>query len=75
MVIPGLVLVGVGAGLAMASLTSTAMSAVPREQAGMAGGALSAFRQLGYAFGIAVLGEVFDSGLSHGLSHGAGGGL
>ena len=61
-VIPGLVLVGVGAGLAMASLTSTAMSAVPWQQAGMAGGALSAFRQLGYAFGIAVLGEVFDSG-------------
>jgi EmrB/QacA subfamily drug resistance transporter len=74
-IIPGLVLVGVGAGLAMASLTSTAMSAVPWQQAGMAGGALSAFRQLGYAFGIAVLGEVFDSGLSHGLSHGAGAGL
>ena len=67
-VIPGLVLVGVGAGLAMASLTSTAMSAVPWQQAGMAGGALSAFRQLGYAFGIAVLGEVFDSGLSHGCA-------
>jgi len=64
-VIPGLVLVGIGAGLAMASLTSTAMSAVPWQQAGMAGGALSAFRQLGYAFGIAVLGEVFDSGVSH----------
>jgi MFS family permease len=74
-VIPGLVLVGIGAGLAMASLTSTAMSAVPWQQAGMAAGALSAFRQLGYAFGIAVLGEVFDSGLSHGLSHGAGAGL
>jgi EmrB/QacA subfamily drug resistance transporter len=69
-VIPGLVLVGVGAGLAMASLTSTAMSAVPWQQAGMAGGALSAFRQLGYAFGIAVLGEVFDSGLSHGAGTG-----
>jgi predicted MFS family arabinose efflux permease len=64
-VIPGLVLVGVGAGLAMASLTSTAMSAVPWQQAGMAGGALSAFRQLGYALGIAVLGEVFGSGLTH----------
>jgi predicted MFS family arabinose efflux permease len=72
-VIPGLVLVGIGAGLAMASLTSTAMSAVRWQQAGMAAGALSAFRQLGYAFGIAVLGEVFNSGLSHGLSHGAGG--
>ena len=36
----------------------------------MAGGALSAFRQLGYALGIAVLGEVFDSGLSHGAGAG-----
>jgi hypothetical protein len=47
------------------------MSAVPPQQAGMAGGALSAFRQLGYALGIAVLGEVFD----HGLTHGAGASL
>jgi hypothetical protein len=62
----------------MASLTSTAMSAIPWQQAGMAGGALSAFRQLGYAFGIAVLGEVFRSGLGHatgaGLAAALGGG-
>jgi EmrB/QacA subfamily drug resistance transporter len=64
-VIPGLVLVGVGAGLAMAALTSTAMAAVPWQRAGMAGGALNAFRQLGYAFGIAVLGAVFRAGLTH----------
>jgi len=37
---------------------------VPWQRAGMAGGALSAFRQLGYAFGIAVLGEVFRGGLT-----------
>ena len=74
-VIPGLVLVGIGAGLAMASLTSTAMSAIPWQQAGMAGGALSAFRQLGYALGIAVLGEVFRSGLGHGVPHEPGAGL
>jgi hypothetical protein len=42
------------------------MAAVPWQQAGMAGGALSAFRQLGYALGIAVLGEIFDRGLTHG---------
>ncbi len=64
-VIPGLVIVGVGAGLAMASLSATAMAAVPWQRAGMAAGALSAFRQLGFAFGIAVLGEVFDAGLRH----------
>jgi len=63
--IPGLVLVGVGAGLAMASLSATAMAAVPRSRAGMAGGALSTFRQLGYAIGIAVLGEVFRGQVSH----------
>ncbi|HVT67410.1 MAG TPA: MFS transporter [Trebonia sp.] len=74
-VIPGLVLVGVGAGLAMASLTATAMAAVPWQQAGMAGGALSAFRQLGYAFGIAVLGEIFDSGLGHAAGSGLSGAL
>ena len=65
MVIPGLILVGVGAGLAMAALTSTAMAAVPWQRAGMAGGALNSFRQLGFAFGLAVLGEVFRSGLTH----------
>jgi predicted MFS family arabinose efflux permease len=69
-IIPGLVLVGIGAGLALPSLNSTAMAAVPWQQAGMAGGALSAFRQLGYALGIAVLGEVFDSGLAHGAGPG-----
>src|SRR5579875_1546820 len=63
-VIPGLVLVGIGAGLALASLNSTAMAAVPWQRAGMAGGALNAFRQLGYAFGIAMLGEVFRAGLT-----------
>ena len=63
-VMPGLLLVGIGAGLAMAPLSATAMGAVARSRAGMAAGAVSTFRQLGYAFGIAVLGEVFHAGLS-----------
>jgi EmrB/QacA subfamily drug resistance transporter len=62
--IPGLVLVGAGAGLAIAPLSSSAMAAVPGERAGMAAGALNTFRQLGYAFGIAILGDVFRSGLT-----------
>jgi predicted MFS family arabinose efflux permease len=64
-VLGGLALVGVGAGLSMAPLSATAMAAVPGSRAGMAGGAVSTFRQLGYAFGIAVLGQVFRGGLSH----------
>jgi len=80
-VLPGLAVVGLGAGLAMAPMSSAAMAAVPWQRAGMAGGALSAFRQLGFAFGIAVLGEVFrgqltqvaGSGLSGALSGGQAG--
>lgn len=64
-VMPGLALVGVGAGLSIASLSATAMAAVPGARAGMAAGAVNTFRQLGYAFGIAVLGEVFRGGLQH----------
>jgi len=67
-VVPGLVLVGTGAGLAMAPLSATAMAAVPGSRAGMAGGAISSFRQLGYAFGIAVLGDVFRGGVQHSVS-------
>jgi len=69
-VIPGLVLVGLGAGLSMAPLSATAMAAVPGPKAGMAGGAVSTFRQLGYAFGIALLGQVFRGGLQHGAGAG-----
>jgi EmrB/QacA subfamily drug resistance transporter len=74
-VVPGLVLVGLGAGLSMAPLSATAMAGVPRSRAGMAGGAVSTFRQLGYAFGIALLGQVFRAGLSHSAGAGLAGAL
>lgn len=61
---PGNAAVGAGAGLVMAPLTSAAMALVPHQKAGMAAGALTTFRQLGYALGIAILGEVFGGGLS-----------
>jgi hypothetical protein len=59
----------------MASLSATAMAAVPHSGAGMAGGAVSTFRQLGYALGIAVLGQVFRGGLQHGAGAGLAGTL
>jgi len=59
--VPGLMIAGVGVGMSTPVLTSAAMSAVPHQRAGMAGGALNTFRQLGYALGIAVLGTVFAS--------------
>jgi hypothetical protein len=62
--VPGLILVGLGAGLVLAPLSATAMAAVPGPRAGMAAGAVNTFRQLGYALGIAVLGQVFRGGLA-----------
>jgi predicted MFS family arabinose efflux permease len=61
--VPGLFLVGLGAGLALGPLSAAAMAAVPTARAGMAGGAVNTFRQLGYALGVAVLGAVFGHGL------------
>lgn len=57
--IPGLSVMGIGVGIAMPTLSSAATAVAPRERSGMAGGAVTMFRQLGYVFGIAVLGAVF----------------
>ena len=58
-VLPGLIVTGLGVGLATPIMMSSAMAAVPRQRAGMASGAINTGRQLGYALGIAVLGTVF----------------
>lgn len=63
-VLPGMFLVGVGAGLVLGPVSAAAMAAVSGPRAGMASGAVNTFRQFGYAFGIAVLGAVFHSGLA-----------
>lgn len=57
--VPGYLLVGVGVGLATPTLSSSAMSAVPVQRGGMAAGVINTARQLGYAFGIALLGSIF----------------
>ncbi|MFI9060943.1 MFS transporter [Streptomyces sp. NPDC053429] len=66
--VPGLVMTGAGVGAAIPSLAATAMGAVAPARAGMAGGALNTARQLGMAFGIAVLGSLFHAGLADGLA-------
>ena len=57
--IPGLVLNGLGIGMVNPPLASTAVGVVPPEQAGMASGINSTFRQVGIAAGIAALGSLF----------------
>jgi EmrB/QacA subfamily drug resistance transporter len=57
--LPGYAITGLGVGLVMPTLASSAMAAVPQQRAGMAAGSLSTARQLGFAVGIAVLGTAF----------------
>ena len=63
--VPGLIVAGIGVGLATPTLVSSAMAAVPVRSGGMAAGAVNTMRQLGYAFGIAVLGSVFSARAAH----------
>ncbi len=64
----GLFLVGIGVGLVTPTMTSAIMSSVPVQRGGMAAGALNTGRQLGFAFGIAVLGTIFQSRIASALS-------
>ncbi len=49
---------GAGAGLVSAPITNTALSGMPRDQAGVAGAIASTFRQTGAALGVAVTGAI-----------------
>ena len=57
--IPALLLLGCGMGLAMAPFFNIVLAGVDNEETGSAAGALTSVQQLGGAFGIAVLGTIF----------------
>lgn len=67
--LPGLIVIGVGVGLANPPLTSAALAAVPKERSGMASGIVNTARQLGLAFGVAILGTLFTSRAADVLAH------
>ena len=52
-----------GFGLVNAPITYTAVSGMPREQAGVAAAVASTSRQVGAALGVAVIGSVFAAGV------------
>ncbi|UFQ19224.1 MULTISPECIES: MFS transporter [Streptomyces] len=68
---PGLTLAGIGTGLLAPGLAGAALAAVPPANAGMAGGAVNTFRQLGYAVGVALFGTVLTSRMADSLGHDA----
>jgi EmrB/QacA subfamily drug resistance transporter len=65
----GYVLFGVGFGFVNAPITNTAVSGMPRAQAGVAAAVASTSRQLGQTLGVAVVGAVLASGVSASSSY------
>jgi hypothetical protein len=63
-------LFGLGFGLVNAPITNTAVSGMPRSQAGVAAAVASTSRQVGTALGVAVVGSVLSSGLTGPLKTG-----
>jgi EmrB/QacA subfamily drug resistance transporter len=61
---------GLGFGLVNAPITNTALSGMPRSQAGVAAAIASTSRQVGAALGVAVVGSVLSSGLGGPLKTG-----
>lgn len=57
-----LVVYGIGFGFVNAPITNTAVSGMPREQAGVAAAVASTSRQVGNSLGIAIIGSVVNTG-------------
>ncbi|MBL7256026.1 hypothetical protein [Paractinoplanes lichenicola] len=70
--IPGLIVAGLGVGCVLPANASAVLAEVPRERSGMAGGALNTFRQLGLAFGVAIFGTIFTDRIADGQGSPAG---
>ncbi|MDT4914256.1 MAG: hypothetical protein QOC66_3384 [Pseudonocardiales bacterium] len=62
-------LIGVGFGFANAPITNTAVSGLPADRAGVAGGITSTARQFGAALGIAVAGSIVAGASDTSLAH------
>ncbi|MFK0297163.1 MFS transporter [Streptomyces sp. NPDC090442] len=66
--VPGLVISGLGVGLLTPASSALAMEAVDPRRSGMASGAYSTFQQLGYALGVAVFGTLTAARMQHELT-------
>jgi EmrB/QacA subfamily drug resistance transporter len=69
--LPGFVLAGIGIGLINPPLATAAIGVVEPRRSGAASGINSTFRQVGTAVGIAGLGAILQSKLSHNLGVGS----
>jgi EmrB/QacA subfamily drug resistance transporter len=56
--LPGMLVGGVGIGVAMGPMTTAALSTVPVDEAGVASGVVTTSRQVGGALGVALMGAI-----------------
>lgn len=68
LMLTGYVLFGIGFGLVNAPITNTAVSGMPRSQAGVASAVASTSRQVGQSLGVAVIGAVLAAGAAAGAA-------
>jgi EmrB/QacA subfamily drug resistance transporter len=66
LLVPGLLVVGVGMGLCITPLATTVLNSADAQRAGAVSGALSTTQQLGNALGVAISGGIFFGNLSWG---------
>jgi EmrB/QacA subfamily drug resistance transporter len=59
--LPAMLLGGIGMAMTMSPMTSTAMASVPVDKAGVGSGVLNSFRQVGGSLGIALMGAILAS--------------
>jgi EmrB/QacA subfamily drug resistance transporter len=66
--LPGFIVAGIGIGTINPSIANAAIGVVAPARSGMASGISSTFRQVGIATGIAGLGAIFESRITHRLA-------
>ena len=66
-ILPGLLLIGVGIGVANPAIARIALGVVPPQRTGMASGISNTFRIGGLSIGVAALGAIFQQQLNSGL--------
>jgi MFS transporter, DHA2 family, methylenomycin A resistance protein len=66
--LPGLITLPAGIGIAVPAMTSALLGSVPRSRSGVASGVLNTVRQAGGAMGVALFGSFFATGGASGMS-------
>lgn len=65
--LPGLLVIPLGIGLAVPAMTTALLSTVPQSRSGIASGVLNTVRQAGGAIGVALFGSLLAQGAVHGI--------